>query len=256
MNKKTILLAAFVFAVLGMNAQTTTTDEGVVINGVKWATRNVDAPGTFAANPEDAGMFYQWSRNRGWSATDPMIDSNGGTTWYSFTPPPAGTTWTTDNNVCPFGWRIPTDAEIQSLITSGSQWITQNGVNGRIFGSGDNTIFLPIAGYRSYTGGVLNGASSLGSYWSSTRYGSSNAYYLYFHSDDAYVYHNSCIMGFSVRCVEDENPIPNSLESVSADTEKNIVAYYSITGQKLKQEPEKGIYIVVYDNGTSEKIVK
>jgi len=41
-----------------------TYDEGVVINGVKWATRNVAAPGTFAANPQDAGMFYQWNRKR------------------------------------------------------------------------------------------------------------------------------------------------------------------------------------------------
>ena len=33
------------------------TDAGVVIDGIRWATRNVDAPGTFAENPEDAGMF-------------------------------------------------------------------------------------------------------------------------------------------------------------------------------------------------------
>ena len=44
----------------------------VIINGVKWATCNVDAPGTFAAAPESAGMFYQWNRKIGWSATDPM----------------------------------------------------------------------------------------------------------------------------------------------------------------------------------------
>ena len=39
--------------------------DGVVINGVRWATRNVDKPGTFAANPEDAGMLYQWNRKVG-----------------------------------------------------------------------------------------------------------------------------------------------------------------------------------------------
>ena len=33
----------------------TTPEEGVVINGVRWATRNVAAPGTFIANPQDAG---------------------------------------------------------------------------------------------------------------------------------------------------------------------------------------------------------
>jgi len=40
-------------------------ETGVVINGVKWATRNVDKPGTFVANPEDFGMLYQWNRRVG-----------------------------------------------------------------------------------------------------------------------------------------------------------------------------------------------
>ena len=43
------------------NSASDTTDLGVVINGVKWATRNVAAPGKFATSPEDAGMFYQWN---------------------------------------------------------------------------------------------------------------------------------------------------------------------------------------------------
>ena len=47
--------------------------EGVLINGVRWATSNVDMPGTFAANPEDAGLFYQWGSNVGWSSTDPCV---------------------------------------------------------------------------------------------------------------------------------------------------------------------------------------
>ena len=38
-----------------------THDAGVVINGITWATRNVDEPGKFAARPEDAGMYYQWN---------------------------------------------------------------------------------------------------------------------------------------------------------------------------------------------------
>ncbi|GHV11860.1 hypothetical protein FACS1894162_7590 [Bacteroidia bacterium] len=29
---------------------------GIEINGVTWATRNVDSPGNFATNPEDTGM--------------------------------------------------------------------------------------------------------------------------------------------------------------------------------------------------------
>jgi uncharacterized protein (TIGR02145 family) len=198
-------------------------------------------------------MFYQWNRNIGWSATNPRVNSNGGTTWDSSTP--TGTTWETDNNVCPSGWRIPNEAEIQNLIASGSQWTTRNGVNGRIFGSGDNTIFLPAVGYRSFSG-TLTVVGLYGGYWSSTQDNSNDAYYLNFSNNNAFRGRLGRNIGYSVRCVADENSMSNSLESVSADAVKNIVAYYSITGQKLKQEPESGIYIVVYDNGTSEKIVK
>ena len=46
-----------------------------------------------------------------------------------------------------------------------------------------------------------------------------------------------------------------------AETERDtalpsVAGYYSITGQRLLQEPQKGIYIVVYENGTTEKRVK
>jgi len=36
----------------------------------------------------------------------------------------------------------------------------------------------------------------------------------------------------------------------------NIVGYYSILGVKLNKEPASGIYIIVYDNGTAEKVMK
>jgi len=175
--------------------------EGVEINGVVWATRNVDAPGTFAANPEDAGMFYQWNRKIGWSATDPMINSNGGTTWDSSIP--TGTTWEAANNVCPSGWRVPTEAEIESLSASDSQWTTRNGVNGRIFGSGDNTIFLPAAGCRISSNGSFGNAGSIGLYWSSTQVFSDIVYNLDFRSGFAYRLGISRNFGFSVRCVAD-----------------------------------------------------
>jgi len=45
----------------------------------------VDAPGTFAAKPEDAGMLYLWNRKIGWSDSAQLINSNGGTTWDNIT---------------------------------------------------------------------------------------------------------------------------------------------------------------------------
>ena len=36
----------------------------------------------------------------------------------------------------------------------------------------------------------------------------------------------------------------------------NIIGYYSILGTRLSKEPQSGVYITVYDNGTIQKIVK
>ncbi|MCL2290114.1 MAG: fibrobacter succinogenes major paralogous domain-containing protein [Bacteroidetes bacterium] len=41
---------------------TTFIDEGVIINGVKWATRNLAAHGKFVGKPEDHGALFQWGR--------------------------------------------------------------------------------------------------------------------------------------------------------------------------------------------------
>ena len=96
-------------------------DDYVLINGVRWATRNVDAPGTFAASPESAGMFYQWNRRKAWAATGekvpgwpPNWDGWEGWSWNHTNP--GATTWEVSNDPSPAGYRVPTYAEILSLI--------------------------------------------------------------------------------------------------------------------------------------------
>ncbi len=191
----------FLFAALSFLAAPAAVQEDfVLINGVKWATRNVDAPGTFAVNPEDAGMFYQWNRNIGWRAAGSLINSNGETTWNSSTLTDTATTWETANKVCPEGYRIPTNAEIQSLIDSGGQWTVLNGVNGRLFGNGGNSVFLPAAGYRYDYDGTLNHAGSSGGYWSNLR-NDRGACCMYFGSSGAGIYCDYRIYGQLVRCV-------------------------------------------------------
>ena len=173
--------------------------EWVMINGIKWATRNVDRPGTFAAKPEDAGMFYQWNKKVGWSATDPLINSNGGTTWDNT--PADGNTWAKVNDPCPTGWRVPIHEEQVSLANANSEWATLNGITGRMFGSGNNTLFLPAAGYRYNSDGTRYYAGTNGYYWSSTA-NSSNGYNLYFNSSNVNPSSNhSRSDGFSVRCI-------------------------------------------------------
>jgi len=162
--------------------------ESVLINGVRWATRNVNTPGTFATNLEDAGMLYQWNRKIGWSSNDPLINSNGGTTWDGSTPP--GTEWESANNPCPPGYHVPTEAEFQTLLNTTfvtNVWTTENGVPGRLFTdkNNGNSIFLPAAGFRlnyfSHTGALFHAGTS-GYYWSSTQSGADGAYGLWFGS--------------------------------------------------------------------------
>ena len=177
-----------------------TYDGGVLIGGVKWATRNVDKPGTFAATPQSSGMFYQWNRKIGWSAADPLINSNNGAAWdnsYAL-----GSSWTKANDPCPAGWRVPTQAEL-SLLTGG---IWTDTPAGRTFGGGANTLFLPAVGYRGYWDGRLYDVGSSGRYWSATLSTSftDNGCAFSFDNSNSSLLSNAVgvkSMGYSVRCV-------------------------------------------------------
>ena len=191
---------------------TPTFDHGVVIDGIRWATRNVDRPGTFARNPEDTGMFYQWNRRLGWSSTDPLVNSNGGTWWDSSLP--TGYTWEATNDPCPDGWRVPTLNELRSLSNPVSAWTTHNGIAGRWFGpnvalSTATHIFLPAAGFRdnSRNGEFRNdyisavGIGQHGNYWSNTRAWMIEALIFTDRGVSASSQMGSQADGFTVRCV-------------------------------------------------------
>ena len=180
-------------------------DNGIIINGIKWATRNVGKPGTFAAKPEDAGMFYQWNSKTGWSSIDPMKNSNNETMWVfpwngGYSESGVGQ-WDKTNNPCPAGWRMPTQQELQDLYNTDSKWTTVNGVNGRIFGSGSNVLFLAASGYRYFDVGRISYVNTRGYYWSST-VNDTFSYFLDF--DNKNVVSNfgtNRAFGFSCRCV-------------------------------------------------------
>ena len=187
------------------NKPVTPEKEWVEVNGVTWATRNVDKPGTFAAKPENAGMFYQWNSPIGWSTTYPMISSNGDTIWNIQSNSPI-TIWEKENDPCPTGWRVPTISELASLYTSDSQWTMVNNVTGRIFGTGDNTIFLPAAGCRFYPCGGMVEDITEGYYWSNSS--ENGICFLGFDSSDHFTLsianppvYQLRSQGFSVRCV-------------------------------------------------------
>ncbi len=190
---------------------------GKQVDNTIWATRNVGTPGSFATTAEDGGMFYQWNSKIGWSTSDPMQNSNGGTTWN--TTAATGTEWEQTNSPCPEGWRVPTDGEFWNLISTGSTQTTQNGVLGRLSTIANNTIFLPyavtsdgkISGWREEANGslyvyeddVLAGPPH-SDYWTGSQYDSNNAMGICFRDADNPV-QNVADRRFAalVRCVKD-----------------------------------------------------
>ncbi|MCL2327741.1 MAG: fibrobacter succinogenes major paralogous domain-containing protein [Bacteroidetes bacterium] len=178
---------------------------GVKINGTIWATRNVGIPNKFVSNPEDAGMFYQWNRNVGWSLTVGVINSNGVTIWERSNP--QGTEWEKVNDPCPAGWRVPTLDEIRKLLDSNkvsNEMVTQNGIIGRKFTDRvtGKSVFFPAAGYLEPDYGRLGAVGETGNYHSSVQNSASGAYFLRFSNNSigTNTYHGRSD-GCSVRCV-------------------------------------------------------
>ena len=103
------------------------TNKGVVINGVKWATHNVAAPGTFTTKPEEQGMLYQWNCKVPWTTEDDVTNWND--TYLT------DENWKKNNDPSPVGWRVPTSKEIGTLLSLNvaDEWTTLNGRNGRKF---------------------------------------------------------------------------------------------------------------------------
>jgi hypothetical protein len=105
------------------------------------------------------------------------------------------------------GWRMPSDEQMRELINSSyttTEWITQNGVNGRKITSksNGNSVFLPAAGCRY--GSSLGGAGSSGYYRSRTLYDESHpivACQLYFESSGVDTPGGNRYIGDSVRPV-------------------------------------------------------
>ncbi len=189
-------------------------ENGVLINGVTWATRNVDAPGTFAESEEFTGMFYQWNRRVGWSSTDPLVSTDGQTEWNMNWELPTVDSWAPENDPCPTGWRVPTDAEFRKLCDTGkvtASWTPRIGE----FASGlwftdktsGNKIFFPAAGSRE--NGSLNWVDIMGAYWGAEWYkGNPDAdafsTAMWFRSNGTTVMYDIQVLGYCVRCVKVE----------------------------------------------------
>jgi hypothetical protein len=157
---------------------------------------------------------------------------------------------------------VPTREEQLSLIDTEkvtTEWITQNGIKGRTFTdkATGNSIFLPAFGRREYDTGILNFVGEGGGHWSSTlkEDDETSAYDLHIYLDNSpWMDAHHCNFGFQVRCVAKNT---TGIKNVAADTENAAVTgYFNIMGRKLNEEPAKGIYIILYNNGTTKKVMR
>lgn len=147
-------------------------EDEVLINGMVWSTKNIGQPGTFAASPDDAGMYYQFNRKVGYPS-GPQGDPAPANWPAEYTN--ESTDWLPENDPSPEGWRVPTTAEMVALWNLGATWVSkaQTGfkVDGIIIGvpasvaknaTKDNLkqlgcLFLSQSGWRNESGMVDRG---------------------------------------------------------------------------------------------------
>ncbi len=220
---------------------TTKKPDGVQLweNGPYWAECNVGA-----TKPEECGYYFWWSDTVGYTRSGGILDDYvySEVTWVSsknermdnspFTSLSSKTHFKSKESLLSDGyidstgnlalaydaarvhlgspWRMPTSAEIDSLVSKcTTTWTTRNGVFGRLVtGKGnyaDRSIFLPAVGYGSDSS--LYSFGTGGFYWSSTpdSLDWDDAWYLYVGSGDFFKENNyfARYHGMSVRPVRD-----------------------------------------------------
>ena len=123
---------------------------------------------------------------------------------------PSGTLWKNQNEggdnarytydyaMDKFGNKLPTKQQLEELKNKCTWTWIGNGY--KVIGPNGKSITLPAAGYR-YCIGDVYGVGSFGSYWSSTPYGSGNAWDLYFTSGEVTMRSGARCSGRSVRLV-------------------------------------------------------
>ena len=193
---------------------------GTVVNpvtGKVWLDRNLGAlqVATTSTDAASYGDLYQWGRGAdGHQKRSSIITAEVATHWFS-----GESTWnkffilsldfpynwlnnyvndlwtglSSENNPCPSGFRLPTNAEWnQERLT----WDSQDSA-----GAFASPLKLPLAGDRDQPGGNIN-AGTYGNYWSST---ANNEYarFLSFSVADCYISNLYRGVGLSVRCIKD-----------------------------------------------------
>jgi uncharacterized protein (TIGR02145 family) len=186
------------------------------------------------------GWLFQWGRpadghqwrtsvlktgqsNTAWTVADVGTDEFfiGSNSWRTTNTVNDNPYATAGNNPCPTGWVVPTQDQWSSLFLGGvtnanhntagtfNKWVKQGSASYKLQpDAATTTLFLPAAGYRNYSTGVLTDVGTRGHYWSRSASPSAaaSAYYLLFYGQT--VYPSDAFRrgsGYSVRCVASQN---------------------------------------------------
>lgn len=113
-----------------------------------------------------------------------------------------------ENDPCPIGWKVPSQKQWQSIYKASGNGTTSNATaniwswTGYGYMVGD-ALYLPVAGYRRFNAGELNGTDINGLYWSSTVTGSQSHYLTFAFNGVNPGASSYRVNGFSVRCVSE-----------------------------------------------------
>jgi hypothetical protein len=188
---------------------------GTVVNpvtGKVWLDRNLGATqvATSSSDAASYGDLYQWGRGAdGHQLRTSPTTTTQATNWLSGDNPWSGSfiinysnwlnvsetyMWSgtaAENNPCPCGFRIPTNAEWEQERRT---WSSNNSA-----GAFSSSLKLPLAGGRNSNGTISFGA---GVYWSSTA--TTSARRIIITTSDAFMdsYINKSF-GYSIRCIKD-----------------------------------------------------
>ncbi len=175
-----------------------------------WMDRNLGATqaATSSTDANAYGDLYQWGRR----SDGHQCRNSATTTTLSSTDQPANGSFiiiTDDwrspsnnnlwqgvngvNNPCPSGYRLPTEAELETERLS---WSSNDSL-----GAFASALKLPVAGLRN-SNGLVGDAGTEGNYWSSTVVTGGGAYFLFFGSLYASMGALGKAFGFSVRCLK------------------------------------------------------
>ena len=183
------------------------------INDLCWMTTNLSlgkstttALTSATSNVSSSGYTLPASSTSGFiDATAENVYNSGSTTcsstsacyaYYTWKAATAGSTKSTDGenadyDICPKGWRLPTQAELDTLKSS--------------YSTGAKLVAAPFLGVYAgyYDSSQLVSGGSNGLYWSSTAYSSTVIYGLAFSSSSVLVTNYAKRWGEAVRCVKE-----------------------------------------------------